>query len=209
MSEAAVRSINFGVVQAEAGCRLEHFVGIKLDESEIEDARAILQTKSKAVSVSGVAPQPGGIIVKIFVDSPRSLSENILIHVETGERCIQLRGIVSIGRQTGRTVTIYSQAGVRAKTEVPLDVELWKAVRYKAMLEPATKEFALSEGKGVVRGGAKVLPFDLLFTPARNTKTAHTAKTKLVLLLEDTGEMEWEVTGICRSAHELSHLASF
>jgi hypothetical protein len=206
MREVQVRAINFGVVRAEAGCRLEHFIGVKLDDSEIEGARASIIGKSNCAIISGVAAQPGGIIVKLFVDHPKSCSENIVINVEAGDRNIELKGVVTVGRQSGQNITINAAAGSRGMAEIAFDIELWKSVRYRASLDPPLKEFSLTEGKGIVRGGAKILPFQVIYTPGRKAKTA---ETKLVLQLEDTGEIEWNVVGVCTPSAKLAHLSSF
>jgi hypothetical protein len=207
MDGLVVRSINFGVVTAHAGTRLEHYIGMKLEEAEKANARATLRTKSDVVKVSGVLPQEGGIVVKILVEGTRSSKENILVEVETCDRVIGLKGIVVVVPEVGQTVTIYSPTHGRVTALVPLEVELWKSVRYKAVLDPPMKEFSLTEGKGIVKGGAKVAPFDVIFMPGSRTKSI---ETKLTLRLEDTGEIEWTITGVCgagKPGHGATHVS--
>ena len=88
-------------------------------------------------------------------------------------------------------IHVEAPVGERATVDIPAPQDFWAKAQYTARLDAKASEFWLSENKGVIEAGAKVLPFKVTFAP-QNRRPVE------ALIIVEIGDIEYAVK-ICGS----------
>ena len=173
--QASVEKIRFPF-QAAPGTRFE-------SRLHCPDVTGVTAGEVRAVGDS--------VEVQFTIDSARHGESQFRLKLDGPGKSVELAGKVIIDLPTPVIIHVEAPVGQRATVDIPAPQDFWAKAQYTARLDAKASEFWLSENKGVMEAGAKVLPFTVTFAP-QNRRPVE------ALIIVEIGDIEYAVK-ICGS----------
>jgi hypothetical protein len=157
-----------------------------------QGVKASLEVDDHVAEISSVTGSGGNLIVALAVKKRTGKAHPFKIHVECQDgKTIDTVGQLEVERGNPEKVQIKTILGSERRVDVPYTGQLWKDANFTARLEPPGHGLKLSMNQGVMKAGAKVFPFRIIFAPQKPTPTI----ALLVVVFDGNDEYCVEIWG--------------
>jgi hypothetical protein len=127
--------------------------------------RAEVRCEEEGLSVQNVRSAGNRVEVMVCVDARKSFTTPFHVRLEGGGKVVEGSGQVVIARADPVVFGLQTLCGGTTRGSPPVKAELPEDREFSAWFEPNVKEFSLSQSRGIIEAGARVLPFEVIYAP--------------------------------------------